>query len=76
MEKKLQKLLQDFDYEYSGKYLTRKGIKGFCSSEIVSKFRDIQSAAEWLCPIVKDDNYTKRLNKLTGAIEIWMHLLV
>jgi len=68
IHKQLAILLRDYDYSYmeqSGT-LIRKGIRGFCSDEIIPhKFRSIFSAVEYLIPIVREDEFSKRYRELT-----------
>ena len=57
-----KKLLKDFGYRLEGNTLIENGIRGFTSDRIVpGRFRDAMDAAEWLCHIVKSDEFTSRL---------------
>jgi len=58
---KYKKLLKDFGYRFEGKTLIELGIKGFTSARVVGTFRDALDAAEYLCPIIHDDEFTRRL---------------
>ena len=62
---KMQKyltLLKDFGYKLEGHTLIRKGISGFTSDSIISgRFSDAFDAATYLCPIIHDDEFTRRL---------------
>lgn len=60
MEKYLV-LLRDFGYGFEGRTLIEKGIKGFTVDRVVGRFRDPMDAAEYLCPIIKSDEFTSRL---------------
>ena len=56
------RLLADSGYSFQGGVLIEKGIRGRTSDRVVpDKFRDAMDAAEHLCPIVKDDEFTSRL---------------
>ncbi len=56
------RLLADFGYSFQGGVLIEKGIRGHTSDRVVpGKFRDAMDAAEHLCPIIKDDEFTRRL---------------
>lgn len=55
-------LLADFGHSFRGGVLIGKGLRGHASDRVVpGKFRDAMDAAEHLCPIVKDDEFTRRL---------------
>ena len=42
--------------------LIEKGIRGHTSDRVVpGKFKDAMDAAEHLCPIIEDDEFTRRL---------------
>jgi hypothetical protein len=59
---RFNKLLSDFGYKLEGSTLIQKGIRGFTFDSIVpGKFRDAMDTAEYLCPIIKDDEFTSRL---------------
>jgi hypothetical protein len=56
------RLLADFGYSFRGGVLIGKGIRGHTSDRVFpGKFRDAMDAAEHLCPIIKDDEFTRRL---------------
>lgn len=56
------RLLADFGYSFKGGVLIEKGIRGRASDRAFpGKFRDAMDAAEHLCPIIKDDEFTRRL---------------
>lgn len=57
--KALTRLISDYDYKYRDGLLYR-------DNRIVGQFRSAIDAAEWLCPIVKEDEYTLRLIKYTN----------
>lgn len=58
---KYRVLLRDFGYRFDGKTLIEKGIRGFTADRVVGTFRDAMDAAEYLCPIIKNDEFTSRL---------------
>jgi hypothetical protein len=56
------RLLADFGYSFQDGVLIEKGIRGHTSDRVFPvKFRDAMDAAEHLCPIIKDDEFTRRL---------------
>lgn len=63
MSNKLKVLLRDFGYEYRDGLVIQKGIKGFTSDTIIRRARDIFDAAEQLCPIINEKEFTERLVK-------------
>jgi len=68
IHKQLAMLLSNYDYSYIEQTgtLIRKGIRGFCSDEIIPhKFRSIFAAVEYLIPIVREDEFSERYRKLT-----------
>lgn len=67
LDARLGILLRDFGYQMQGNILISKGIKGFTSDRIVGSFRSVLSAAEYLCPIVSDEEYTNRFVKATQS---------
>lgn len=55
-------LLADFGYSFRGGVLIEKGIRGHTSDRVFpGKFRDAMDAAEHLYPVIKDDEFTRRL---------------
>ena len=55
-------LLADPGYSFQGGVLIEKGVRGHTSGRVFpGKFRDAMGAAEYLCPVVKDDEFTRRL---------------
>lgn len=54
-------LLQDFGYRFDGRNLICKAIRGFTSEKNMGRFDSISLAAEYLCPIVGEREYTDRL---------------
>lgn len=58
MEKRLHRLLQEYGYRLDGHSLVSVGIRGFTSSRIVCRVRDIWDACEYLIPIIRDDDFT------------------
>ena len=56
------RLLADFGYSFRGGVLIEKGVRGRTSDRVFpGKFRDATGAAEHLCPVIKDDEFTRRL---------------
>ena len=60
-------LMSDFGYKVKGNSIVADAIKGFCSSRVVGSCRGVVDAAEYLCPIVRDAEYTTRL---TAAMSV------
>lgn len=58
---KLTILLRDFGYKFEAGLLVDKGVPGFIVSKIVGKFCSELTACDYLCPIVKDEEFTSRL---------------
>jgi hypothetical protein len=58
---KYRVLLRDFGYRFEGRTLVERGIRGFTSDRIVGQFRDAMDAAEYLCPMIHDPEFTRRL---------------
>lgn len=54
-------LLKEYGYEFAGGVLIEKGIRGYTRDRVVGRFRDAMDAAEYLCPFVRDDEFTNRL---------------
>ena len=63
---RLGMLMKDFGYTLQGNRLIQKA-EGFMPSRLVGTYSNIQCAAEALCPIIADDEYTKRLTELTSG---------
>ncbi len=59
--KRFIRLLNDYGYDFQGNVLIEKAIKGFTSARVVGRFRDAYDAAVYMCPIIHDDEYTRRL---------------
>lgn len=56
------RLPADFGYSFQGGVLIEIGIRGHTSDRVFPrKFRDAMDAAEHLCPIIKDGEFTRRL---------------
>ncbi len=69
--KALRTLLSDFGYRLDGSTLIRKGIRGFMSDTIVGRRNGPLDAVESLIPIVADDEFYRRYQKLgytTGVL--------
>jgi hypothetical protein len=60
MDKKLNVLLRDFGYKLEGRVLISCGIKGYTSDQIVGNFNSFLSAAEYLIPIIREEEYYNR----------------
>jgi hypothetical protein len=58
-------LLRDFGYRFNGKDIVALPIRGFSGPVIIRQARDLFDAAEQLCPIVSNPEYTTRFVKLT-----------
>ena len=54
-------LLRDFGYRFVGGVLIERGIRGFTRDRVLGNFRDAMDAAEFLCPIIHDEEFTQRL---------------
>jgi hypothetical protein len=63
MNNKLVVLLRDFGYRYEGTTLINKGVPGYMSPKIVGTFSSLLSACDYLCPIVKAEEFSLRLMK-------------
>lgn len=63
-ETTLQTLLFDFGYRVEGKILIENAIPGFTSERIVTRVSSLYDAAERLCPLVRDDEFTRRFTGL------------
>jgi hypothetical protein len=59
----LKELLKDYGYEYHDGIIVQKGIRGFCNDRIVGNARNIRDAAEWLCPIINDKDFTEAISR-------------
>jgi hypothetical protein len=60
--KSLVQAMKDYGYEYQGTTLIRKAVKGFMPAHVMGKFNSAFAAAEHLIPIIRDDEYTNRVN--------------
>jgi hypothetical protein len=58
-------LLRDFGYRYQAGLLTQAGIRGFTSDRPMGRFDSSLAAAEYLCPIIREAEYTRRLIALS-----------
>jgi hypothetical protein len=61
---RLKLLLKDYGYEMQGNTLIEKAIRGFTSARVINRFRDVFDAAEYLRPVIADENFSNRLNKI------------
>jgi hypothetical protein len=58
-------LMADHGYRYQAGLLTQAGIRGFTSDRPLGRFASALAAAEHLCPIIRDAEYTRRLVALS-----------
>ncbi len=63
-KKQLKTLLRDYGYRVDDKSIISIGIREFTSDRIINRCRDIVDAAEMLCPIIRDPEYTHRLTTI------------
>lgn len=61
--KQLARTLHDYGYDYLCGNLIQLGIQGFSSDRGLGKFRDVYDAAEYLIPIVRDDEFRNRVQR-------------
>jgi hypothetical protein len=59
------RLMLDHGYRYLAGALTQAGIRGFTSDRPMGRFPSALAAAEHLCPIIKQGEYTRRLVALS-----------
>jgi len=64
MDKKLQVLLRDFGYRMAEKYLIDKGVEGFIPPKVIGKFNSFLDAVEYLIPVIHDEEFHKRYNRI------------
>ncbi len=58
----LRTMLRDYGYRVEGRSVIRCGIRGWTSDEVLPwKCRGLLEAAEMLCPIIREDDFTRRL---------------
>jgi len=63
---RLEVLLRDFGYRFTGDTLIEKAIRGHTSERVVGRFLGgIFAAAEHLIPIIHDEEYHNRWTKIT-----------
>ncbi len=60
----LRVLLRDFDHAFDGTRLIRLAVKGFTSERVVGRFSSPFAAAEYLLPLLADDEFTDRYLRL------------
>lgn len=66
LEAKLKVLLADHGYAVEGNLLIRKGLPGWSADRIAARVRSLFDAAEFLIPIVCEDEYYKRHKAIVG----------
>ena len=54
-------LLRDYGYKFTGDTLIERGIRGHTSDRVVGTFANAMAAAEHICPIIHDEEFTRRL---------------
>lgn len=67
MEVKLAVLLRDYGYRFGCGYIVSVGVRGITTDRIVGRARGIFDAAEQLCLIIRNDEYTARLIRIQNA---------
>lgn len=65
-DKKLCKLISDFDFVYKNNELHTKSIRGFTTSRKIGTFYSALSAIEHLIPLVKDDEFFSRYSNIVN----------
>ena len=65
VQTKMERLLKDFGYRMAGDTLICCGIKGWSSDMVVGRFKSLYEAVDYLCPIIRDDEYTERFTNLS-----------
>ena len=63
-EKKLKVLLSDYGYSVIDDILIDNGVRGFIPRSIVGKFKSILAMAEHLIPVISDNNFWERYNRI------------
>lgn len=63
---KLRVLLRDYGYAVEGDLLICKGVRGYCSDRVMRKVTDLFDAAESLIPIIADEGYSARFQRIAG----------
>lgn len=67
-DRKLAKLMHDYGYELRGTHLYSLGIRGFSSEwRMDSGYKSLFAAAESLIPIVRDDEYFSRFQRICNS---------
>ncbi len=69
VERALRGLLRDFGYAVEGGVIIRKGIRGWCQDSVCGRARSLMDACEQLCPIIREDEFTARLNEICNPKE-------
>lgn len=62
--KQLERLMADHGYRFNGRDIVAKAVRGWTSDRIVGRARDAFDAAEQLCPIISENEYTERLSEI------------
>lgn len=65
IERRILALLREFDFDVRGKDVWTRAI-GYMPARPFMRCRDIFDASERLIPIIRDDNYHRRLTAITG----------
>lgn len=64
-DRKLSALMRDYGYELRGSHLYSLGIRGFSSEwRMDSGHKSLYAAAESLIPIIRDDEYFARFQRI------------
>lgn len=58
--------IRDFGYSFEGRTLFSNAIGHMMPKRIVGRFRDERDAAEYLIPIIHDDEFTRRVTRPRG----------
>lgn len=60
----LTMLLRDFGYRVQGDAIVQTGVRGFTADRVWGRCRGLLDAAEQLCPVIADPEFTRRLAKV------------
>ena len=63
-ETKLIVLLRDFGFRVEGTTIIENAVRGFTSERVWGRCRDLFDAAERLCPVIRDNNFSDRLVRI------------
>jgi hypothetical protein len=72
LDRKLTVLLRDYGYRFAatnthnkgGGDLIEIGIRGYTSTRVVRYFRSMFAACEYLIPLLRDDEYSRRWHSI------------